>query len=45
MNKYISKSTLFWGVCALLTFSACSDDKGNYSYSEKNVLTIENMAD
>lgn len=43
MNKYISKSTLFWGVCALLTFSACSDDKGNYSYSEKNVLTIENI--
>lgn len=43
MNKYISKLMLALGLCTLFAFSACSDDKGNYTYDEKNVITIENI--
>lgn len=43
MNKHISKLLLALGLCAPLAFSACSDDQGNYTYSAKNELTIENI--
>ena len=43
MKKYISKLMPVLGLCTLFSFGACSDDKGNYSYADKNVLTIENI--
>lgn len=31
------------GMCAALAFASCSEDKGNYTYSDENIITIENI--
>ena len=31
------------GMCAAISFTSCSKDKGNYTYSDKNIITIENI--
>lgn len=38
-NKYTTLLRTF-GLCFFIGLTACSDDKGNYDYSEKNILTI-----
>ena len=31
------------GLCAAMSLASCSDDKGNYTYSDANIITIENI--
>ncbi len=31
------------GLCAALALASCAEDKGNYTYSEENTITIDNI--
>lgn len=43
MKKTILKLMPVVGMCAAISFTSCSKDKGNYTYSDKNIITIENI--
>ena len=43
MKKTIFKLMPVVGLCAAMSLTSCSDDKGNYTYSDANIITIENI--
>ena len=43
MKKTIFKLMPVVGLCAAMSLASCSDDKGNYTYSDANIITIENI--
>lgn len=43
MKKTIFKLMPVMGLCAAFSFTSCSKDKGNYTYSDENIITIENI--
>lgn len=43
MKNTILKLMPAAGLCAALALASCAEDKGNYTYSEENVITIENI--
>lgn len=46
MKKTILKFSRLTGIClSVFLFFACSEDKGNYTYDEKNILTIDGIPD
>ena len=43
MKNTILKLMPAAGLCAALALVSCAEDQGNYTYSEENVITIENI--
>ena len=39
MKKTIFKLMPVVGLCAAMSLASCSDDKGNYTYSDANIIT------
>lgn len=43
MKNKILKLMPVAGLCAAIALSSCSEDKGNYTYSDENIITIDNI--